>query len=440
VAERLGNARRRGIPAAVVALALALTGCTGGGVDPVSQFDPVDAPLADELAANLEAVLDQAVALSGSSGGVAGAWAPWSGEWTGASGTVDFTEGAVAVKTDTEFRITTVTTEITCTILLRLADAGEVSLDDEVAEYVDWIPGLDGITLEQLCRHTSGLADYYPSLRSHFVSNPQRNWPANELLSNGLALSRVGPPGEVVRESRTGLMLLTAALEQRTGQSWSELAERYVYDPLGLEDTRIPPPEQVEHPGVLAAYSAAIAQNGAIDCAALVDDTAQSSSTGGPAAGAVSNLEETARLNEAFATGALVSEATARRQWTTVPLGGSAPAWQSAGIGAQQYGPMRGAAGESIGSLSAAFTDPETGLTVVVALNNSTSGAEFVREVAFALASLASKAAPAEGRELPLVELPWSVDQATAKMQELAKCPPPAEVPAEAPADAPTEG
>ena len=53
-------------------------------------------------------------------------------------------------------------------------------------------------------------------------------------------------------------------------------------------------------------------------------------------------------------------------------------------------------------------------LTVVVALNNSTSGADFVREVAFALASLGSKAAPAEGRELPLVELPWSVDQATA--------------------------
>jgi D-alanyl-D-alanine carboxypeptidase len=92
---------------------------------------------------------------------------------------------------------------------------------------------------------------------------------------------------------------------------------------------------------------------------------------------------------------------------------------------------MRGAAGESIGALSAAFTDPGTGLTVVVALNNSTSGSDFVREVAFALASLGSKATPADGRELPLVELPWSVDQATAKMLELAKCPPVAEAPAE---------
>ena len=55
------------------------------------QFDPVDAQLPAELATELEAVLDQAVLLSGSSGGVAGVWAPWAGEWSGASGTVDFT-------------------------------------------------------------------------------------------------------------------------------------------------------------------------------------------------------------------------------------------------------------------------------------------------------------------------------------------------------------
>lgn len=431
MAERLRSSRRRVLPAVVILVAVALTGCTGGGIDPAVQFDPIDAPLPDELATELEAVLDQAVLLSGSSGGVAGVWAPWAGEWSAASGTVDFTEGAAPAKTDTEFRMTAVTTEITCTILLRLADAGEVALDDKVVKYVDWIPGLEGITLEQLCRHTSGLADYYPTLRSHFVSNPERNWPTNELLSNGLALSRTGPPGEQVRISRTGIMLLTEALERRTGRSWSELADQYVFDPLGLEDTRIPPPDVMDHPGVFGGYSAGIAQGGLIDCAVVLDDSDQSSSSGGPAAGGVSNLEETARLNEAFATGTLLSEATARAQWTLVPLGGSAPAWQSAAIGAQQYGPMRGAAGESIGALSAAFTDPASGLTVVVALNNSTSGADFVREVAFALASLGSKAAPAEGRELPLVELPWSVDQATAKMLELAKCPPPAEAPAE---------
>jgi D-alanyl-D-alanine carboxypeptidase len=43
--------------------------------------------------------------------------------------------------------------------------------------------------------------------------------------------------------------------------------------------------------------------------------------------------------------------------------------------------------------------------------------------VAFALASIASKAEAAPDHELPMVELPWSLDQAVAKMSELAKCP-----------------
>ena len=325
----------------------------------VRPVHPVDAAFGDDLSANLDAVLDQAVALSGSSGGVAGVWAPWAGEWTGASGTVDFGEAARPAKAETGFHLATVTTEITCTVLLRLVDAGTVKLNDEVGVYVDWIPTLDGITLEQLCRHTSGLPDYYPTLRSHFVANPERLWPPTELLSNGLALARVGPPGEQVRESRTGILLLALALERATGKSWTDLAQQYVLGPLGLDDTRMPQPSVTEHAGVLGAYSAGIPPNGAADCAVLVDDSDQSSSMGGAAAGAVATLEDTRRLSEAFATGALLSEATERKQWTTVPLGGSAPAWQTVGIGALQYGPMRGTAGETAGALTAAFTDPD---------------------------------------------------------------------------------
>jgi D-alanyl-D-alanine carboxypeptidase len=426
VVERHGpSRRRRGFPAvaAVVLLAFGLSGCFGASVSPVAQFDPVDAPLADDLSERLDAVLDQAVALSGSSGGIAGVWAPWAGEWTGASGAASFGEKAPAVRVGDSFRLATLTTEVTCTVLLRLVDAGTVQLDDEVADYVDWIPSLDGITLEQLCRDTSGLADYYPVLRSTFISNPERIWPPNELLSNGLALNRVGPPGEQVRESRTGVLLLAFALERASGRSWADLAAHYVYDPLDMEQTRMPQASVTKHPGVMGAYSAVIAPTGAPDCATLVDDSAQSTSIGGAAAGAISTLEDARTLSEAFATGALLSQKTAKQQWDTIPLGGTAPAWQSAGIGGLQYGPMRGTAGEVPGALTAAFTDPDNGLTVVVSLNNSTPGPDFVRETAFALASIASKADAAEGRKRPLTELPWSVDQAMANMQALGICP-----------------
>jgi len=137
VAGQIKVARRRGFLAVLLVGALGLTGCTGGAVDPLAALDPVDAPFGDELSGQLQAVLDEAVALSGSSGGVAGAWAPWSGEWTGATGVVDFGEKPAPVTVDTEFRMGTLTTEVTCTVLLRLVDEGQVGLDDEVADIVD---------------------------------------------------------------------------------------------------------------------------------------------------------------------------------------------------------------------------------------------------------------------------------------------------------------
>jgi D-alanyl-D-alanine carboxypeptidase len=428
VAARQGQFPRRriaAIAAAVVAV-LATAGCTTP-VEPTIDYRQVESSYADEVAASLDGLLAQAVRLSGSSGGLAGVWSPWSGSWTGAVGTVGFDEGAAAVTADTGFHLTTITTEITCTVLARLVDAGVVEYGDEVAELMGDLPGADGITLEQLCRHTSGLADYYPTLRRTFLSNPQRIWSERELVASGMAIERVGPPGAQWSYSRTGILLLAEALEERTGRSWSELAEQYVLGPLELEQTSMPEPEDVRTAGMLGGFSAGLLGDGSADCAVSLDVSAKSSSMGGAAAGAVSTLQDTKRLSEAFATGALLTEATARRVWDTVTPGSDVPSWYAQGLGGMQYGPLRGTAGETAGSLAAAFTDPETGLTVVVTLDNSTSGASFVREVAFALASIGSKAAPAPDREMPLVELPWSLEQATAKMNELAVCPLPEE-------------
>lgn len=437
--DRYGGKRRwrTAVAAFAAAAALTLTGCTSGGADPSQQFDPVDAAFDDALVTSLEGVLDQAIALSGSSGGVAGVWAPWAGSWSTASGVVGLGEGARAATTDSRFRMGTLTAELTCTVFLRLVEAGTVALDDPVTDYIDRVAGLDGITLEQLCRHTSGLADYYPGLEAHFIANPVRVWSPNELLATGLANTRAGTPGEKWSYSRTGILLLGLALEEATDRTWNDLVKQYVADPLGLDDTVLPAPDTTLVDGALGAYASSIAPDGKPVCEAVLDDTAQSSSMGGVAAGAVSSLDDVRELSEAFATGSLLGEHHARAQWTTTPLGGSAPPWQTFGIGGAQYGPLRGGFGESPGALTAAFTDPETGLTVVVALNNSTSGADFVRETAFALASLGSKAPAAAERQKPLVELPWSFEQATAKMTELGLCPIVADAPEEAPTETP---
>ncbi len=402
-----------------------LSACTASD-SPAADFDQVEGPFDDAIVEQLDATLAEAVRLSGSSGAVAGVWAPWAGSWTVGMGTVDFSDGAARVTTDTRFQLADGTGELTCAVMLRLVDAGVVELDEHVSDMVKGIPGLEGITLEQLCRNRSGLADYYGPLRAHFVKNPARIWPSNELLASGLAAGRKGDPGTTWVESRTGILLLTEALEERTGRSWAELAKQYVLDPLDLEGTSLPEADDTSYAGALGGYAASYSA-GAPVCDAIVDVSRRSSSIGGTASGARTTLTDVKAVSESFATGAMFQEATARDVWTLTPFGGDAPGWQAQGIGAQQFGPLRGVAGESIGALSAMFTDPATGLTVVLALNNSSGGEVLVREAAFALASIASKARPAESREMPLVELPWSLEQATQRMTDAAACPLPAE-------------
>ena len=58
---------------------------------------------------------------------------------------------------------------------------------------------------------------------------------------------------------------------------------------------------------------------------------------------------------------------------------------------------MRGGAGAIPGFLSATLSDPESGLTVVVMVNDSSAGAEFALALAQRLAAIAAEA-PADGR------------------------------------------
>ncbi|BDZ54845.1 serine hydrolase domain-containing protein [Agromyces marinus] len=434
---------RRRLVVATVAAACALVGlagCTSAG-SPAVDHGQVEGRLDSEVAERLDAALADAVRLSGSSGAVAGVWVPWSGTWTTGAGTVDFGDGATEATASTGFQLAAGTGQVTCAIMLGMVDRGDLRLDEPVSALVRGIPGLEGVTVEQLCRHDSGIADYYGPLRRFFVGNPERVWPAGELVASGLAADEHGEPGTTWAESGTGILLLAMGLEQHSGRSWADLAEEYVFGPLELEDTVIPAENRFGYDGALGGYAAGYDAEGARSCEVLVDVSERSSSIGGTDSGARTTLADAKAIVEAYAAGSLFTEATARKVWTLEPFGGEAPGWQSQGIGAQQYGPLRGVAGESVGALSAMYSDPASGLTVVVALNNSTSGEAFVREAAFALASIASKAPAVEDRERPLVELPWSFDQAVQRMTETAACPPPAEAGEDAAEEAPaTEG
>jgi D-alanyl-D-alanine carboxypeptidase len=421
----IGRGKRAGLLTAAVGVVVVLSACSG-----VTATSPValpEQPTHDLPAATVEALdasLAEAMSLAAAPGAIAGVWAPWSGRWVSAQGTTA-PGGAEKMSTDMRFRVGDNTQPMTCDVLYGLVSDGTVALDDEVSGYLPAIRGIESITLRQLCHGTSGLGDFGKTLGPLFPGNPTRQWSTLELVSDGIANSRTGRPGEAYAHSDTNYALLGLALEEATGSTWKTLYDRYVFDRLGMEDSLFPEPTTLEIADpFVPGWEALKSPDGSLACDAPRDETLLSNSLAFTAGGVVSSLADMQRYAQSFATGALLPEELKEKAWETVPLSTSAPAWQSFGPGGIQMGPLRGQAGYIPGHISAMLSDPATGLTVVVLLNNSTAGPGFARTLAMKLAAIAAKAQPAEGEKLPLVGLPWSEEQMTERLTESAVCQP----------------
>src|SRR3954452_13284871 len=402
--------------AALVALVLA--GCTSGAgtSEPSQQSGGFSA----DVEKRLTSAVTDAMTLADASAGFAGVWAPWAGSWTTAQGTTT-RGGSKPVTKDMTFRIGQNTTAMTCTVLLQLVDEGRIDLDDPLTKWVPGLVGVDGVTMRELCQNTSGINDYLPALHSKFVMNPTRQWPPLELASDGIALQRYGTPGEKYGQSATNAVLVGMALQNVTNRSWQQLYKDYVFDKLHMTASVLPESGQLTVPGPHpAGYTAGVDAAGATVCEPMRDVSKMSPSQGWTSGGVVSNLTDLKAFGQALGSGSLLSEKSRKAQADAVVNGAS---WQSYGLGVQLLGPLRGSTGAVPGYLSAVFSDPSSGLTIVVALNNSTPGAGFAQLLAQRLASIASKLPVEQKGAKAVASLPWSEQQTIDALAKAAPCP-----------------
>ncbi len=439
MSRREGRSRRRTLLAAGVAAVLAVTalaGCTPGSTAaPLPSQASVTLP-SDEAKSVRDAVTD-AMKLTGASGAIVGVWAPWAGSYTAGLGTTT-QKGSQPVTPDMPWRIGSVTKPMTCTVLLSLAQKGTVGLDDPVSKYLPRLVGIQGLTLRQLCQNTSGLGDYMAALGPQFVDNPLRPYVPLELVSSGMGEPRVGTPGQRWSYSNAGYILLGMALQAATGKDWSSLYQSEVFGPLGMTSSQLPETNGI--PGSpLHGYATELdALTGDPKCGSVLDDTEQAPSASWTAKGVVSTLGDVKTFAQSFAAASLLRGEIKKAAWKTVPLGADVAAWQQYGMGGVQLGPMLGHDGSVPGFVTAMLSDPDSGLTVVVMLNNSTSGAAYAQALAMKVTAIAAAFAPASGRKAPHITLPWTADTAQASLDQLATCRPAGEPPAPAAAAEPT--
>ncbi|MEJ1089231.1 serine hydrolase domain-containing protein [Microbacterium sp. Mu-80] len=421
--------RVRAVVGGALALALALTGCSGS--TPEFTYTPpeqVDAALPEDVTAQLQSAVDRAMVTTGATGAIVGVWVPWSGQWVTGVGTQSGGESAKVTK-DMTFRIADVTRLMTCDVLYGMADAGEVELEAPVTQHVSGVADLEDITLLDLCNGTSGVGSSEAKAKPFWLKTPAREWAPLRLASYGLGVSRTAAH-TAYRDSDAGYILLGLALERVSGKTAAELIDEYVTTPLGLASTSLPSPvAAAPKPGPsLDGNYLPPAEGGGYDCAAPIDITKSSSSIGFTDSGVTSNITDLGRYVQAEARQALRAEgAEPARFAEPLPTSSKAPSWYQATGGALMVGSMIGQQGWVPGYATAAYSDPATGFTVAVTLNNSSAGGSIAAYLAWQLAAIASKAPAAEGQTAPEFGLPFTAEQYGQSIADAAICSPPAE-------------
>ncbi len=265
----------------------------------------------ESIAAQLQAVLESAVESPDTNypGAVLHVSSPELGSWTGAAGLGD-TESNTAMRPHDRFRAGSLTKPFISVVILQLVEEGLFSLDDPMTAVLpESITGKfansDQITVRMLLNHTGGLPDFMDLAGPEIVANLEKIWEAEEFLDFAAAQEPYFAPGEAQGYSNTDYTLLGMVIEEATGHTWREEMRQRIFEPLNLENTFLPEPDDRTIPGD-HAHGYANFGEGFFDATELVG-----ASVVGAAGGQslITNAEDLSRFVSAVAAGELFQEA-----------------------------------------------------------------------------------------------------------------------------------
>ena len=157
-------------------------------------------------------------------------------------------EFAVAADEETMFRIGSVTKQFTAAAVLKLAEAGKLSVDDPLTRFLPDYPTheRDGheITLRHLLTHTAGVPNYTDS-GPKWMDVVARELTHEQMLALWQDQPLEFAPGERWRYSNSGYYLLGIVIEKASGMSYADYLRTEFFEPLQLARTRYDSNEEV---------------------------------------------------------------------------------------------------------------------------------------------------------------------------------------------------
>ncbi|HEX5138044.1 MAG TPA: serine hydrolase domain-containing protein [Planctomycetota bacterium] len=138
-------------------------------------------------------------------------------------------EKGVLASADTTYEIASATKTFTACAVMKLVEAGKLSLDDPIAKHLPGVPEARGdITVRHLLAHTSGMP------RS---ATGGRGSNLRAAVAGYLAAPPVREPGAAFEYWNGGYALLAGIVEHVSGMSYMAFCRENLFRPAGLENT-----------------------------------------------------------------------------------------------------------------------------------------------------------------------------------------------------------
>ncbi|WP_435020265.1 serine hydrolase domain-containing protein [Tundrisphaera sp. TA3] len=361
-------------PAQVAAMAVATPvetpgqndiGDTTGGGKPLAPVVPIaartKARLTPRVVRELNAEIDRYVAENNLPSVAVGIWVPGSGRFLATRGTTSLESSRERTVAD-PFRIASITKTFTATAVLQLADRGKLRTSDPLSTWFPNFPNARNITVDDLLRMRSGLADGFDeAFLQEYYANPRIRVPVSQILARTAAKAdRFKPPGEATVYNNTNYILLQEIVEKVSGRTLGQQIQRTILRPLGLRDTLYPTTDQLRSP--LRGYS--------LDPATgrYIDRTVLNPAIAGGAGAMISTLGDLKTSARALATGTLLKRNTQQVRLDGAPISG-APSFVKYGQGIEELGRFVGHNGTIFGFSSEMYDLPALKATIVINVN-----------------------------------------------------------------------
>lgn len=158
--------------------------------------------------------------------------------WTGYFGHADLEENR-PVTDQTLFRAESITKSMTARLIMAMVEAGDISLDEPVAQYLtrwqfpDSSYNHEEVTIRRLLNHSAGITG-----GSDYLHPGAESYPLEEVLAGKHGLHKdelVREPGSAFEYSNQGFMLLEMLVEELTDQDYESYFKQKILEPAGVD-------------------------------------------------------------------------------------------------------------------------------------------------------------------------------------------------------------